>query len=146
MSARVSATLGYRDAARAIDFLVSAFGFEKQAVFAMGPDNIGHAELRWPDGGLVMLHTATPGHSIADVMAKAGSYPPFSVHVSTDDPDTLYARAMAAGAKVVRPITNSKHGTRDFIVQDPEGLYWSFGTPLPELVQDASGHWKPAHQ
>jgi uncharacterized glyoxalase superfamily protein PhnB len=147
MSARVSVTLGYRDAARAIEFLVTAFGFEKVVVYEVEPNVIGHAELRWPGGGLVMLHSAAPGSAIADITAKASAgYPPFAVHVSTDEPDALFSRAVSAGAEVVRPIADSPRGTRDFIVKDPEGLCWSFGTPLPELVRDAGGEYKPAHQ
>ena len=148
-SNRVCATLGYRDAAVAMEFLVRAFGFEKLAVYEMGPNNIAHAELRGPGGGdgLVMLHTAAPGNAIVDITANvSGGYPPFAIHVDTDEPDALFARAVAAGAKVVRTISDSPRGTRDFIVQDPEGLLWSFGTPLPALARDATGEYKPTHQ
>ena len=52
--------------------------------------------------------------------------------MDTDDPDAVFARAVRAGAANVREIQDSPHGTRGFIARDPEGLYWSFGTPLPE--------------
>jgi hypothetical protein len=52
--------------------------------------------------------------------------------------------AVKAGAKVVREIRDSPVGTRGFVVSDPEGLFWSVGTPLPALVRDASGPWRPA--
>jgi uncharacterized glyoxalase superfamily protein PhnB len=140
--------LGYRDARAAIRFLVAAFGFEEIAVYdAESKDAVGHAELRWPAGGGVTIHSAGPNNSIAAVMAKAGdekSYPAFSVHISTDEPDALFARAVAAGAKVVREVEDTPYGTRGFVVQDPEGLYWSVGTPLPKLVRDSLGQWRPA--
>ncbi len=50
--------LRYRDAHRAIDFLVAAFGFEKQAVFD-GPDGtVMHAQLTFGNG-MVMLGSAS---------------------------------------------------------------------------------------
>jgi len=48
-------------------FLISAFGFEEVAVYE-GEDEgtIGHAELRWQNGGGLMLHTAG-GNSVGDL-------------------------------------------------------------------------------
>jgi uncharacterized glyoxalase superfamily protein PhnB len=60
----------------------------------------------------------------------------FSIHVDIDDPDTVFARAVAAGALIVRELSDSRHGTGGFVAQDTEGLYWSFGTPLPRLASD----------
>jgi hypothetical protein len=54
-------------------------------------------------------------------------------------------RARARGALIVRGIEDSSHATRGFIAQDPEGLYWSFGTPLPGLVRGEHG-WQPAER
>ncbi|NIQ57360.1 MAG: glyoxalase, partial [Gammaproteobacteria bacterium] len=54
-------------------------------------------------------------------------YPAFSIHVDTDDPDAVFAQAAAAGATIVREISDSPYGTRGFVARDPEGLYWSFG-------------------
>jgi uncharacterized glyoxalase superfamily protein PhnB len=131
MSAHVWPNLGYRDAKGAIHFLVNAVGFEPAAVYERETeDSVAHAELRWPGGGGVMLHTA-------------GAYPQYSVHAGTSEPDALFARAVAAGANVVRKVEDSPVGTRGFIVSDPEGLYWSFGTPLPALERDQVGRWRP---
>ncbi len=131
MSANVWPNLAYKDAKAAIQFLVDALGFEAVAVYERDPEgSVAHAELRWPGGGGVMIHTT-------------GAYPPYSIHVATSDPDALFERVVAAGAKVVREVEDSPVGTRGFIVSDPEGLYWSFGTPLPALERDDGGHWRP---
>jgi uncharacterized glyoxalase superfamily protein PhnB len=147
MSAFVWANLGYRDARAAIDFLVAAFGFEEVAVYeGEKAGTVGHAELRWPAGGGIMLHTTERG-SLTDLTRQAtadAGYPAYSVHIATDEPDALFERAVAAGATVVREPTDSPLGTRGFVVSDPEGLYWSFGTPLPRLVRDEQGRWRPA--
>ena len=44
------------------------------------------------------------------------------------DPDPLFARAVAAGAVVLREPEDTDYGSRQFIVRDPEGNVWSFGT------------------
>ncbi|HLV58648.1 MAG TPA: VOC family protein [Natronosporangium sp.] len=145
-------TLGYRDPRAAVRFLVEALGFTR-TVFHDDPvtGEVHHAELCRPDGGRVGVHSAAPGLSVADLTAAAGAggeggpdgYPPFSVHIDTDDPDGAYQRAVAAGATVVRELQDRPVGTRNFIVRDPEGLYWSVGTPLPPLGRDADGRWRP---
>jgi uncharacterized glyoxalase superfamily protein PhnB len=48
--------------------------------------------------------------------------------VVTDDPAALHARAAAAGAQVVRPLNETDYGSHEFMVVDPEGNRWSFGT------------------
>jgi uncharacterized glyoxalase superfamily protein PhnB len=149
MNANVFPNLGYRDARAAIRFLIEAFGFEEVAVYdGEREGSIGHADLRWPAGGAVSLHSAEPGGStVADLAARvaaADGYPAFSVHVTTDEPDALFERAVAAGAEIVREVEDSPHGPRGFVVRDPEGLYWSFATPLPRLARDEHGQWRPA--
>ena len=149
METRVWPNVGYRDAAAAVHFLKAAFGFEEVAVYDLPDGSIGHAQLRWPGGGGVTLHSAERGrHSTIELARTAddGGYPAFSVHVDVDDPDALFARAVAAGARVVRPVETSPFGTRGFVVADPEGLYWSFGTPLPRLARDAGGRWAQAER
>ena len=76
-----------------------------------------------PDGGAIMLGTARPESSIAELPAGVGS-----VYIAIDDPDALYQRAMAAGATEVRGPTDEDYGARGFTVRDPEGVHWSFGT------------------
>ncbi|RKR89898.1 putative glyoxalase superfamily protein PhnB [Micromonospora pisi] len=112
-----------RDALGLIQFLVTAFGFEETAVYATN-DRVEHAELAWPLGGGIMLGSAK------DDPDDAWSRQPgtFGAYVVTDDPDALYARAVGAGAKVLRELADTDYGSRDFIVADPEGNRWSFGT------------------
>ena len=126
--------LNYRDAHAAIDFLTSAFGFVKTLVVDGGPERpVAHAELRFPEGGGVML-----GSAIADgnefERRPTGAC---SVYVVTDEPDALFARATQAGATVVRGLTDTDYGSRDFTVSDPEGNLWSFGTYCGEQAGDA---------
>lgn len=115
--------LRYQDAPGAIRFLVDGFGFELRACYADDAAVVQHAELRWPEGGGVMLGSVREDSAIADVPAATGS-----VYVVTDRPDELFARATAAGAQVVRGLVDEDYGSRGFTVRDPEGVHWSFGT------------------
>ena len=37
-------------------------------------------------------------------------------------------RCTGLGAEVVRELHDTPYGSRDFVVRDPEGNVWSFGT------------------
>jgi len=47
--------------------------------------------------------------------------------VVTSDPDGLYQRVLDRQAEVIRPLTDTDYGAREFAVRDPEGNLWSFG-------------------
>ena len=55
-----------------------------------------------------------------------------STYVAVDDTDAVYARAKAAGARILEEPTDRDYGSRDFICADPEGNVWSFGTYWPK--------------
>ena len=121
-------TLRARDARGLIRFLVDAFGFEEVVTYGDQPDGSGdvvvHAQLAWPPGGGVMLGSVRndPGNPWTPPPGTAGCY------VVTTDPDALHDRAVAAGAEVVQPLHDTDYGSREFVVRDPEGNLWSFGT------------------
>jgi uncharacterized glyoxalase superfamily protein PhnB len=114
------------DARALIRFLVEAFGFEEVVVYGEG-DHVDHAELAWPLGGGVMLGSApAPAAAGPDEWnVRPGTA---GVYIVTDEPDALYARAKAAGARIVREPNDTDYGSREFIAIDPEGNRWSFGT------------------
>jgi PhnB protein len=55
--------------------------------------------------------------------------PPVRMILSVDDPDAVFARAVAAGALVINPIYEG-HGWRIGRVVDPFGHHWEIGRPL----------------
>src|SRR4051794_32122500 len=116
-------TLRATDARALIRFLVEAFGFEETAVYGDG-DQVHHAQLSWPPGGGIMLGSARPSDGDPWPL-QPGT---FGAYVVTEEPDALYARAVAAGAEVLREPYETDYGSRDFMVRDPEGNRWSFGT------------------
>ena len=113
----------YDDARAAIRFLVDVLGFTEAAVYGEG-EQVEHAELRWPEGGGVMLGSVRQGSEDRWPVqpGTAGSY------VVTADPDAVHARAVAAGAEITDPPHDTDYGSRDFAARDPEGNRWSFGT------------------
>ena len=117
-----SPVLIYDDADKAIRFLTEAFGFTDAGTHR-GPDGkIAHAELAYR-GGVVGLSDRVEG-SVFDLG-------PCAIYVVVDDPDAHHARAVAAGAEVVYPLTDQDYGSRDYAVRDPEGFVWCFGTYVP---------------
>jgi uncharacterized glyoxalase superfamily protein PhnB len=117
-------SLLYRDANAAIAFLVAAFGFEEVAVYRNEAGTVvEHAELRGPEGGGVMLGSARPDSGIAGLPPGVGA-----VYVVVADPDALYERATANGARITREMRDEDYGSRGFTASDPEGVTWSFGT------------------
>jgi uncharacterized glyoxalase superfamily protein PhnB len=117
-------TLRAHDARALIAFLVEAFGFEETAVYGDG-DRVEHAQLSWPLGGGIMLGSGRQDQTADDWPLRPGT---FGAYVVTDDPDGLYARAVAAGAQTVYGLRDTDYGSHDFAVRDPEGNHWSFGT------------------
>jgi uncharacterized glyoxalase superfamily protein PhnB len=113
---------GYRDAHEAMDWLGRGFGFARGDVTEGEDGAVVHAEL-WLGDGCVMLGSETGSSSdLGD-----GTY----VAVPTAEVDALFERAKAAGAEVVRAVADTSYGSRDFIIRDPEGKLWAFGTYTP---------------
>jgi uncharacterized glyoxalase superfamily protein PhnB len=114
--------LRYPDARAAIDFLTSAFGFAEHAAHERD-GVIGHAELRLGDAWVM----------VGDQRAGSPEFPsgPSTIYVVVDDPDAHHDRARAAGAEIVRELTDQDYGSREYAARDPAGNVWSFGTYMP---------------
>jgi uncharacterized glyoxalase superfamily protein PhnB len=121
--------LRYRDAAAALDWLTRAFGFEETAVHRGDDGTIHHAQLRL-GAGMVMFgqhrEDGWMGGKAPDPLRST-----VSVYVVVPDPDAHHARARAAGADVVRELTDEDYGSREYSARDLEGNLWSFGTYDP---------------
>jgi len=120
-------TFRYRDAVAAIDFLERAFGFQRGEVHQGSDGTVHHAELHYA-GEWIMLGSTTDGSD----GRMAFDHGPASTYVVVDDPDAHHERALAAGAEIVRELTDQDYGSREYSARDPEGNLWSFGTYRPE--------------
>lgn len=115
----------YADAEAARTFLTEVFGFtETLTVRDDAAKTIVHAELKWPEGGGVMYGTRGGAHHDGLPQPAGISW----LCVATDDPDAVYDRAVAAGAKVVQEPYDTDYGSHNVGIADPEGNIWTFGT------------------
>jgi len=131
-AATVIPTLRYHDAAAAIEWLCSAFGFEKHLVVPGDGGTIVHAQLVFGNG-MVMLGSARASefdrlHKRPSALGGAVSQSPYII---VDDVDRHYARAVAAGAEIVIELRDEDYGGRDYSCRDPEGHVWNFGSYDP---------------
>lgn len=136
MRSSVMPALRYSDAKAAIAWLEKVFGCTRHAVYE-GPDgSVGHAELVL-GGGMIMLGSTKkddPGWRFQSPK-ELGGVATQSNYIVVEDADAVYARALAAGAEVVRPLAEMSYGGREFTVKDPEGHSWSAGTYDPWKAQ-----------
>jgi uncharacterized glyoxalase superfamily protein PhnB len=121
-------TLRYRDAVKAIDWLVEAFGFERKDVTRTPDGKVAHAELRAGES-VVMLNSAPEDYSYTP--ADDFKYVPCSLYLDVSDVDAHHDRAKAAGAEITMGLTDQDYGSREYSARDLEGNHWHFGTYRP---------------
>lgn len=125
--------LRYRNAAKAIEWLCSVFGFEKQLVVPGEGDSISHAQLKLGDG-MIMLGSASSENEFGRLIKQPddiGGLETQSPYLIVVDADLVYERAKASGAQIVIEIKNEDYGGRGFSCRDLEGRLWSVGTYDP---------------
>jgi uncharacterized glyoxalase superfamily protein PhnB len=122
----------YRRAPAAIDWLCQVFGFQRHAVYEGENGTIAHAELTLGNG-MIMLGSLKDDELAQSFKSpqEIGGIETRSCYLVIPDVDAAYARALAAGAEVIRPLQDTPYGSREFAVKDPEGYSWSAGTYDP---------------
>ncbi|HLL88022.1 MAG TPA: VOC family protein [Tepidisphaeraceae bacterium] len=129
----VTPYLRCREAAKAIEFYKAAFGAEE--VFRMpGPGGtIMHAEVRIGDS-FVMVSDEFPNWGAKGPQSYGGTT--VGLHLYVADADAAFARATAAGATVMMPLTNQFWGDRYGKLQDPFGHEWSVSQHVEDVPPD----------
>jgi PhnB protein len=115
-----------RGANQAIDFYKQAFGAVE--VFRMADpssNKIGHAEIKIRDSHL-MLADEYPEMGFVGPEAVGGS--PVSLLLYVDNVDVTFQKAIAAGAKAVKPVEDQFYGDRSGTLRDPFGHVWTVAT------------------
>jgi len=112
-------------AASAIEFYKKAFGATE--LFRMaGPDGkIGHAEIKIGNSP-IMLADEVPQMGYRGPQALGGS--PVGILLYVEDVDKMAGQAIAAGAKVERPVQDQFYGDRSGTFADPFGHRWTIAT------------------
>lgn len=127
MSARIIATLRYRDTPAALAFLRDGLGFEVGHMSEDDHGRIVHAEL-WLGDDVLMLG-ADRGDTPWDQQPGTGGT--YVVLDAEDDVDARFEAALAAGAQAVSEPGSPEYGGRECMLRDPEGNLWSLGTYAP---------------
>ncbi|HJW08476.1 MAG TPA: VOC family protein, partial [Holophagaceae bacterium] len=117
-------------AGAALDFYAKAFG--AKVLFRMDqPDGrVGHAELQIGDSRL-MLADEAPEMGAQAPVTLGGT--PVSLLLYVPDVDARFGQAVAAGAKVTRPLEDKFYGDRMGSLEDPFGHQWHLASHVEDV-------------
>jgi uncharacterized glyoxalase superfamily protein PhnB len=125
-AAQVLPYLYYPDAARALAFLIDAFGFTEIEAVRDDEGNVWTAQLSTGDGVVLM------GPAMAEFGTRSVADPDWATSrtfVYVDDVDGHYERARAAGAAIItEPVDHGPN--RIYVASDCGGQQWIFAAAL----------------
>jgi PhnB protein len=127
----VTPYLIFTGASDAIAFYKKALGAEEVMRLGGPGGRIGHAEIKIGDSR-VMLADEHPEIGALSPKTVGGS--PVSIHLYVEDADRAVERAVAAGAKLVRPVADQFYGDRTGGIEDPYGYRWFIATRKEDLT------------
>jgi len=122
-----------KHAADAIEFYKKAFGAVEIFRMAKPDGRIGHAEIKIGDS-MIMLADEYPEMNARSPQTIGGASVSLCLYV--EDVDTCFNQAVAAGAKVIRPVQNQFYGDRSGMVADPFGYQWNLSTHVEDLTAE----------
>jgi PhnB protein len=124
------------DAAKAIEFYGTVFGAREKLRLTEPSGRIGHAELDFGPGTL-MLADEFPEFGIT--APKPGSGASVTIHLHVDNADDVIGRAVEAGATLEMAPKDEFYGERSGCIRDPFGHRWNIGHQIervsPEEMQ-----------
>lgn len=119
------------DAAGAIDFYKRAFGASELARMGAPGGKIGHAELKIGDS-MIMLSDEMMGNRSPQTLGGS----PVSIFLYVEDVDSVFNKAIEAGAKQDTPPTDMFWGDRFGRLTDPFGHAWALATHIEDVAPD----------
>ncbi|MCC6409041.1 MAG: VOC family protein [Planctomycetes bacterium] len=117
----------------ALAFYAAAFGARELLRLDAPGGRLGHAELQIGDSR-VMLADEFPDMDARSPSSFGGT--PVRMMLYVEDCDALFARAVAAGAKVIRPLVDQFYGDRVGGLEDPFGHIWFIATHKEDLTPE----------
>jgi len=129
----VTPSLTIRDASRAIDFYKRAFGAQELMRMPGPGGKIMHAEIRIGDS-VLMLTDEFPEMGGKSPQALGGS--PVYLFLYVENVDTVFKRAVDAGAQVKMPVADMFWGDRFGRLADPFGHEWGIATHKEDLTPE----------
>jgi len=122
-----------RNAAEAIEFYKKAFGAIELFRFPAPGGKIGHAEIKIGDSP-IMLADEYPDMGYKGPQSLNGS--PVSLMIYIEDVDTVFNRAIDAGATVKEAVQDKFYGDRSGTLTDPFGYVWHIATHKEDVSSD----------
>jgi len=129
----VAPYLAIKSAVGALEFYKKAFGATETYKLIVPDGRLGHAELRLGDS-LIMLSDEFPEFGGKAPEALGGS--PVSIHLYVEDVDAFVKRAVAAGARVLKPVADQFYGDRSGQLEDPYGHLWWVATHKEDVAPE----------
>jgi PhnB protein len=124
--------LAVAGAARALAFYAAAFGARERTRLDGPNGSIGHAEIEIGDSVVMLADPWPQGHFVPPDGEKAS----VSIHLYVPDVDAAFARAVAAGAAVLRPVETMFYGDRTGGLRDPFGHHWHLATHVEDVAPE----------
>jgi PhnB protein len=81
-----------------------------------------------------MLADESPDMDIRGPRTVGGT--PVTLHVYVEDADSVFDRAVQAGAKALRPVEDKFYGDRSGQFEDPFGHRWDVATHVEDVPPD----------
>ena len=122
-----------KGASDAIEYYKQAFG-AMERFRVPGPDGlIGHAEISIGDSTIALADEVV---EMGFKGPKTFGGSPISLMLYVTDVDAVFASAIAAGGKEVRPVENQFYGDRTGSLEDPFGHSWYISTHVEDVPPD----------
>lgn len=129
----VTPYLVVKGAAKALEFYQQAFGATVTMCMEGPGGSVAHAEFKIGDSP-IMLGDENPQWGATGPLTLGGT--PTGICLYVPDCDGLFDRAVAAGARVERPLANQFYGDRSGTVIDPFGHKWTIATHIEDVPPD----------
>ena len=117
-------------AAQALEFYKRAFGAAETVRMPDPKGRIAHAEMKIGDS---MIMLADEHHEMGHRGPRTLGGTSVSILLYVPDVDTVFDRAIKAGAKSQRPVADQFYGDRMGTLEDPFGHVWTIGTHIEDV-------------
>jgi len=127
----VTPYLRVQGAAKAIEFYKDVFSATERLRLPSPEGKIAHVEIVI-GGSVIMLADECLERGAKSPQSLGGT--PVCLHLYVKNADAVFAKALAAGAKQVRPVENQFYGDRSGMFSDPFGHSWNVATHVEDVL------------
>jgi PhnB protein len=129
----VTPYLVIKGAAEALEFYKSVFGATELMRFDGPNGTLAHAEIKIGNSPL-MISDEWPDMGFRGPKSIGGS--PVGIMIYVEDADAMFAKAVAAGGTVTKPLQDQFYGDRSGSITDPWGHMWTIATHVEDVTPE----------